>query len=87
MNDELVKNINNQTFTQGSASLKINYHNPKNLTVQHIPVKERGKKMEINRLRKSSIIDVLASVDIQEIVKIGGKTRRSLWRCYLSRKF
>ena len=44
MNDELVEKINNQTFTQGSAILKIKYYNPKNLIVQHLPVKEKEKK-------------------------------------------
>ena len=29
--------------------------------------------MEINRMRNGYIIDTLTSVDIQEIVKIGGK--------------
>ena len=33
MNDELVQKFNNQTFTQGSAILKIKYYNPKNLIV------------------------------------------------------
>ena len=73
MNDELVENFNNQTFTQGSAILKIKYYNPKNLIVQHIPIKEKEKKIEINRMRNGYIIDTLISVDIQEIVKIGGK--------------
>ena len=31
MNDELVNKLNTQTFTQGSAILKINCFNPKNL--------------------------------------------------------
>ena len=52
--------------------MKIKYHNPKNLIVQHLPVKEREKKIEINRMRNEYIIDHLTSVDIQ-IVKIGGK--------------
>ena len=39
MNDELVEKFNIQTFTQGSAILKIKYYNPKNLIVQHLPVK------------------------------------------------
>ena len=43
MNTELVKKLNNQTFTQGSAILKIKYYNPKNLIVQHIPIKEKEK--------------------------------------------
>ena len=73
MNDELVEKINNQTFTQGSAILKIKYYNPKNLIVQHIPIKERVNKTEINCMRNGYIIDTLTSVDIQEIVKIGGK--------------
>ena len=73
MNDELVEKFNNQTFIQGSAILKIKYYNPKNLIVQHIPIKERVNKTEINRMRNGYIIDTLTSVDIQEIVKIGGK--------------
>ena len=43
MNDELVEEFTDQTFSQGSAILKIKYYNPKNLIVQHIPVKERVK--------------------------------------------
>ena len=73
MNNELVEKFNNQTFTQGSAILKIKYYNPKYLIVQHIPIKEKEKKIEINRMRNGYIIDALTSVDIQEIVKIGGK--------------
>ena len=44
MNDELLEKFNNQTFTQGSAILKIKYYNPKNLIVQHLPLKEKEKK-------------------------------------------
>ena len=73
MNEDLVNEINNQTFTQGSAILKIKYYNPKNSIVQHLPVKEKEKKIEINRMRNCYIIDTSTSVDIQEIVKIGGK--------------
>ena len=73
MNKILVHRFNNQNFTQGSAILKIKYYNPKNLIVQHLPVKEKEKKIEINRMRIGYIIDTLTSVDIQEIVKIGGK--------------
>ena len=73
MNNELVEKFNNQTFTRGSAILKIKYYNPKNLVVQHLPIKERVNKIEINRMRNGYIIDTLTSVDIQEIVKIGGK--------------
>ena len=73
MKDELVEKFNNQTFTQGSAILKNKYYNPRKLVVQHLPVKEKEKKIEINRMRNGYIIDTLTSVDIQEIVKIGGK--------------
>ena len=75
MNNELVEKFKNQTFTQGSAILKIKYYNPKNLIVQHIPIKEKEKekKNEINRMRNGYIIDTSTSVDIQEVVKIGGK--------------
>ena len=70
MNDELVENFNNGNFTKRSAILKIKYYDPKNLIVQHLPVKEREKKIENNRMLNGSIIDTLTSVDIQEIVKI-----------------
>ena len=73
MNNELVEKFNIQTFTQGSAILKIKYYNPRDLIVQHLPIKEKEKKKEINRMRNGYIIDTLTSVDIQEIVKIGGE--------------
>ena len=73
MNDELVEKFNIQTFTQGSAVLGIKYYNTKNLIVQHLPTKKNEKKTQINRLRNGYLIDHLTSVDIQEIVKIGGK--------------
>ena len=73
MNDTFVEMFNNQTFTRGSAILKIQYYNPKNLIVQHIPIKEKERKIEINRMRNGYIIDTLTSVDIHEIVKIEGK--------------
>ena len=41
MNNELVEKFNNQTFTQGSAILKIKYYTPKDLIVQHLPIKEK----------------------------------------------
>ena len=72
MNDEFVKKFNSQKFTKGSGILKIKYYCPKKLLVQHIPVKERVRKMEINRMRNRYIIQTLTSVDFQEIVKIGG---------------
>ena len=43
------------------------------MIVQHLPIKEKEKKIEINGMRNGYIVDYLTSVDIQEIVKIGGK--------------
>ena len=76
MNKTNVEAFNNETFNQDgdeSAILTIKYYNPPNLIYQHFPVKEKVKNIEVNRMRKCYIIDTLASVDICEIVKIGGK--------------
>ena len=73
MNEELVNKFNTGNFNQGSAILKIKYYNPKDLVVQHLPIKEKVNKMEINCMGKGYIVDTLTSVDIQEIVRIGGK--------------
>ena len=73
MNNELVEKFNIQTFTQGSVFLKNKYYNPKKLIVQHLPVKEKEKKIEIIRMRNGYNIDTLTSVHLQEIVKVGGK--------------
>ena len=75
MNNVYVEAFNNQTFNQDGdefAILRIKYYNPPNLIFQHLPVKE-VKNIEVNRMRSGYIIDVLTSVDICEIVKIGGK--------------
>ena len=79
MNHVYVEAINNQTFNQDgdeSAILTIKYHNPSNLIFQHLPVKEKVKKIEVNRMRNGYTIDTLTSVDIQEIVKIGGEVSK-----------
>ena len=76
MNDVYVEAFNNQSFNEDvdeSAILTIKYHNPPDLIFQHLPVKEKVKKIEVNRMRNGYIVDTLTSVDIQEIVKIGGK--------------
>ena len=76
MNDVYVKAFNDQTFNEDgdeSAILTIKYYNPPDLIFQHLPIKEKVKKVEVNRMRNGYIIDTLTSVDIQEIVKIGGK--------------
>ena len=76
MNDVYVEAFNNQTFNKDydeSAILTIKYHNPPDLIFQHLPIKEKVKKIDVNRMRNGYISDTLTSVDIQEIVKIGGK--------------
>ena len=76
MNDVYVEAFNIQTINQDgdeSAILKIKYYNPPNLKFQHLPVKEEVKEEEVTRMRNGYIIDTLTSVDICEIVKIGGK--------------
>ena len=70
MNDELIEKFNNQTFTQGSAILKVKYYNPKNLIIQHLPVKEKVNKTEIIRMRNGYFVDVLTSVDIKKLLKL-----------------
>ena len=70
----IVEPFNNQTFNQDgdeSAILRIKYCNPPDLIFQHLPVKEKVENVEVKR--NGYIIDTLTSVDIQEIVKIGGK--------------
>ena len=73
MNDELIEKFNTSLFNQRSAILKIEYYNPKKIIDQHLPVKERENTIEINHRRNGYIIQTLTSVNIQEIVKIGGK--------------
>ena len=76
MNKTYVEAFNNKTFNEDgddSAILTIKYYNPPDPIFQHLPVKEKVKKLEVNRMRNGYIIDTLTSVDIQEIVKIGGK--------------
>ena len=76
MNDVYVEAFNNQTFNQDgneSAILKINFYKPRDLIYQHLPVEKKVKKIEVNRIRNGYIIDILTSIDIQGIVKNGGK--------------
>ena len=74
-NTTFVDAFNNQTFNEDGdecAILRIKYYNPHDLIFQHWPNKENVKEIEVNRMRNGYIIDTLTSVDIQEIVKIGG---------------
>ena len=76
MNEVYVEAFNNQSFNEDgdeSAILTIKYYNPPDLIFQNLPIKEKVKKLEVNRMRNGYIIDTLTSVDIQKTVKIGGK--------------
>ena len=76
MNDVYVKAFNDQTFNEDgdeSAILTIKYYNPPGLIFQHLPIKEKIKNVEVNRMRNGYTVDTLTSVGIQETVKIGGK--------------
>ena len=76
MNKTYVDAFKNQSYNQDgneSAVLTIKYYNPPNLIFQHLPVKEKVKNIESNRKRNSYFIDTLKSVDLHELVKIGGK--------------
>ena len=56
-----------------SAILKIICYNTPDRIFIHLPVKEKVKNLEANRMRNGYIIDTLTSVDIQAIVEIEGK--------------
>ena len=79
LNDVYVETFNNQTFNEDGAEpaiLTIKYYNPPNLIFQHLPVKEKVRKIEVNRIRHGYNIDTLTSVDICEVAKIGGKVNK-----------
>ena len=76
MNDVYEGAFNNQSFNQDgdeSAILKMKNYNQPNLKYQHLPVKEKVRKIEVNRMRNGFIIDTLTSFDICEIVKTGAR--------------
>ena len=76
MDDVYVKSFNGQTFNRDvgePAKLKTKTYNPPDLTVQHLPVKETVKKIEVIGMGNEYNMDTLTSVDIQKIVKIGEK--------------
>ena len=62
MNDVSVEAFIYQAFNQEcdeSAILRIKHYNPPYLIFQHLPVKEKVKNIEVNRMRKGYIIDTL----------------------------
>ena len=76
LNDVYVEAFNNQNFNEDGdeyALITKKYYDPPNLIFKSLPVKEKVKKIEVNRMRNGYIIDTLTSLDFQEIVEIGGK--------------
>ena len=47
MNKKLDKKFTTGSFTPGSAILKFKFYNPKNVIVQHFPIKERKEKLKL----------------------------------------
>ncbi|ESO94743.1 hypothetical protein LOTGIDRAFT_160977 [Lottia gigantea] len=81
-NKEFVKLFNEQKFRPRTAILKVWFEYPKNMFFQPIPAKDKitfknriGKKETGTkiRFRNGFCHDVLTSVDIQEIVRAGGR--------------
>ena len=73
MNVELVLAFKNQTFTKGSAILRILFYEPESILFQNIPKKKQVGEIEGNRLRNGNETDTLTSVYIQENVNFGGE--------------
>ena len=71
-------NKNNWKKLNKSGFFKVKYHNPDHLVLQHLAVNEEvlneneHKYEKINRFRNGDIIDYVTSVDLEEIVRIGG---------------
>ena len=61
MNFIYVEIFSNQTFNQDgneSAILKIKCYNPRDLIFEFFPVKEKGKNIEINRMRNVILLNI-----------------------------
>ena len=65
-------------FFEKTRFFKVKYHNPENLILQHMAVKEdvyietKNKSENVNRFRNGDITQHLTSVDIEEVVRVGG---------------
>ena len=81
MNDAVCSLFNSKEFEKLNLCcfLTVKYHNPENLIFQHLPARDRiqipfknNAYEDVNRSRNGVIIATLTSIDIIEIVKIGG---------------
>ena len=71
-----VEAFNNRICNQDGdekPTLTNKYYNPPNLVFQRLPVKEKVKRIEVNRIGNGYTVDTLTSVDICENVKKCGK--------------
>ena len=89
-NDVFVNDFESQTFDQDgneSAVLKIMFYNPPNPNFQHLPFKGKVKNIEVKIMRNADIIDTLTTVDVCEIVKLGGKVTEICEDVFYQEKF
>ena len=79
---DLIQQFNNRTFAQfkdqASAILGVRHYNPKNFIFQKLPVTEHfildGKRFkDVTRISNGCISQLIANVDIDEIVEMVGK--------------
>ena len=76
MNNVYVEALIIKSFNQDGKEIaisKLNFYHPPLPIFQNLPVKEKVKNIEVDRMRNGYIIDTLTSVDICEIVKMGGE--------------
>ena len=79
MKNVYVEAFNIQTYkpdVNESAILKLKNCKPPDLLFHYLPVTGKVKNIEVSCMRNGYMIDTLTSVDIQEIVKKGGKMIR-----------
>ena len=72
MNNIYVDAFNNQSFNEDGNEygiFRIKYYNPPDLIFQYLPVKEKVKNIEVKRMRKGCIIDILTSVVFKKSLK------------------
>ena len=70
---DFVSLFNNQQFRPKTGIFGVYYEYPNNLFFQPVPAKDKINKIDLIRFRNGEIFDTLNSVDIQEIVRCGGK--------------
>ena len=72
----MINLFNNQRFRSKTGIFSVYYGYPDNLFFQPVPAKDKINKIDLIRFRNGEIFDTLNSVDIQEIVRCGGKILR-----------